>query len=78
MTDTKSHMIAIGTDELKDKLNKAYCERFQKDRSRQKLSDGLFNYLWDLKEKALMEHQAQVEIPDTMLDELDSNTQLRH
>lgn len=78
MTDTKSHMVAIGTNELKEKLNKAYCSRFQKTGNSPKLSDGLFNYLWDLKEKALLEHQTHIEIPDTMLDELETNSDLRH
>jgi hypothetical protein len=38
---------------------------------------GLFEYLWDLKEKALMEQSKSVEVPSNWLEELSENAQSR-
>jgi hypothetical protein len=34
-------------------------------------SEGLFEYLWDLKEKALMDRRAKVDVPRNWLDQLE-------
>ncbi|MBX9673527.1 MAG: hypothetical protein K2X70_08805 [Candidatus Obscuribacterales bacterium] len=65
---SKSHMIAVDTQALKDKLNARFTLMHQGGGS---LNTGLFNHLWDLKEKALMEHERQVKVPSDWLSELD-------
>ncbi len=66
-----SELVKIEVDNLKQSLNHAYKTR---KNNRNILShDGLFEYLWDLKEKALIEGQKSVEIPTSWLEELDSD-----
>lgn len=72
-------LVSVSTDALKDQLNRVYAGR----RSQGKLltdgiPQGLFDYLWDLKEKALMEHNATVEVPGNWLDELEHDAPQRH
>lgn len=64
-------LVKIEVDNLKQSLNHAYKTR---KNNRNILShDGLFEYLWDLKEKALIEGQKSVEVPTSWLEELDSD-----
>lgn len=35
------------------------------------MPEGLFEYLWDLKEKALLERRSTVEVPSNWLQELE-------
>lgn len=63
-------VVTIDTDTLKQRLNKLY----ETARLRQKHGSpsGVFDYLWDLKEKALLEGSKSVEVPKNWLDELDT------
>ena len=64
-------MIEVEVSSLKQRLNSLYQNKRHFDRSY--LShDGLFEYLWDLKEMALIEGKESVEIPEAWIRDLDS------
>jgi hypothetical protein len=62
-------MTEIPTKFLQEKLNKFYnlLRTTPKDPS----SSGLFDYLWDLKELALVNHEDTIDIPSKWLVQLD-------
>ncbi len=69
-------LVTVSTTDLKARLNRIYKGM----RSREA---GRFDYLWDLKELALLEGRKSVDVPETWLDELESdynrtNTQQGH
>lgn len=68
-----SEMVAVSTDTLKDSLNKVYDSRrgHSKMQHLSGMPEGLFEYLWDLKEKALLERRNTVEVPSNWLQELE-------
>ena len=72
-----SELVAVNIETLKDSLNKVYD--FRRGHSRMSLefkggmSEGLFEYLWDLKEKALLERRNTVEVPSNWLQELENH-----
>ncbi len=73
-----NEVVSVSTDALKDKLNRVYQgRRGQGNLSADTLNPGLFDYLWDLKEKALMERRSSVEVPGNWLDELQDDAQRR-
>jgi hypothetical protein len=64
----KPNLVRVATDQLRQRLNRLYTiVRTQKTNQ----SLGRFDYLWDLKELAVLEGKPAVEIPDTWLDELE-------
>lgn len=73
----KKDLIQVDVSSLKSRLNHVYQTRRSNGRSRSNRSilnhDGLFEYLWDLKELALIEGKEQVEIPSAWIQELDSS-----
>jgi len=62
-------LVTVSTEALKDKLNQIYDA--MRARPRATTGNGLFEYLWDLKELALMEGRNSVQVPNTWLQELD-------
>ena len=73
-----SKIVSVSTDTLKEQLNKAYDGRGHNSKlMTNDQRQGLFEYLWDLKEKALMEHSKSVEVPSNWLEELSENAQSR-
>jgi hypothetical protein len=61
-------LVAIRTDTLKNQLNQLYdCMRLQ---TQYIFQSGMFDYLWDLKELALVEGKSYVEVPGAWLDSL--------
>jgi hypothetical protein len=67
-------LVTLNTEALKDRLNRVYdrLHRANDTRSSKSFSqEGLFEYLWDLKEVALLEGKSSVELPKNWLDELD-------
>lgn len=61
--------VQVTTGNLKERLNKLYdCRR---GGNKHLVQEGLFEYLWDLKEKALMEKRSTVEVPGNWLEELE-------
>ncbi|HEY9678405.1 MAG TPA: hypothetical protein V6C76_10370 [Drouetiella sp.] len=66
------NMVSLNTNLLKDRLNVVY-NRLHSGKSTGKGlgQDGLFEYLWDLKEVALLEGKSSVELPKNWLDELE-------
>lgn len=67
----ESKLVSVTTDTLKARLNKFYDARRQ---SRDAAQEGLFEYLWDLKELALMEGRAEVQVPATWLEDLEDTS----
>jgi hypothetical protein len=68
-------LVTVDTKSLKDRLNRLYDTMRQMSKTSRKAKElsrsGLFEYLWDLKEGALMEGKAQVEVPTAWMLELD-------
>lgn len=64
----KEKLVSVNTAELKARLNRLYS--VGKRGRRTEL--GHFDYLWDLKELALMEGRQSVDVPETWLDEIDA------
>lgn len=67
-SNKEPNLTNIETLKLRDRLNKLYYSRRSKPDS-----DWHFDYLWDLKEKALLEGRSSVEIPSDWLDYLESS-----
>lgn len=66
----KRELVKVEVVNLKQQLNHLYRSR---KNNRSILShDGLFEYLWDLKELALIEGRSSVEVPSAWMEELDS------
>lgn len=66
--------IALATEALRERLNRLYDSLHSQQRtSKRDLlgRNGLFEYLWDLKEAALMEGKGSVELSKQWLDELE-------
>lgn len=62
-------MATLTTVNLKDRLNRIYDAMHGQSHLTQ--SSGLFDYLWDLKELALLEGRSSVQVPVTWLAELE-------
>jgi hypothetical protein len=70
-------LVTVTTDILKDRLNRVYNRLHTATDMRSSKSfsqEGLFEYLWDLKEVALLEGKSSVELPKNWLDELEQDT----
>ena len=73
-----ANLVSVETIVLKDRLNKLYQNRRGQATAanfggKSQGEAGLFDYLWDLKEKALIEHRATVDVPATWLNELEQD-----
>ena len=69
--NVKKDLIQVDVSSLKSQLNHVYQTR---KGNRSILNhDGLFEYLWDLKELALIEGKQKVEVPSAWMKELDSS-----
>ena len=68
-------LVSVRTAELKERLNRLYTGL----RSGGRKGDmGRFDYLWDLKELALMEGRPSVEVPETWLEEIEKGISEHH
>lgn len=65
--NSRSNLISVPTVQLRDRLNRLYAAV----RDNPKTLAGRFDYLWDLKELAVLEGKGSVQIPDMWLDELE-------
>ncbi|MBX9570664.1 MAG: hypothetical protein K2X77_17360 [Candidatus Obscuribacterales bacterium] len=64
-------LVNLKTSDLRERLNKLYA-RMRSSSAERKLSDnGRFDYLWDLKELALMQGTQSVDVPESWLDDLE-------
>lgn len=63
------HLVTVRTDHLKERLNKLY--NVVRGNPKTYSYWGRFDYLWDLKELAVLEGKNAVDIPDCWLDELE-------
>ncbi|CAN5341076.1 hypothetical protein BH10CYA1_BH10CYA1_16270 [soil metagenome] len=64
-------MVTMKTDLFKDRLNRVYERLRHGSQSRNLAESELFEYLWDLKETALMEGKRSLELPQTWLEKLE-------
>ncbi len=62
-------LVTVRTDHLRERLNKLYA--VVRGNPGTHSYWGRFDYLWDLKELAMMEGKNAVEIPDAWLAELE-------
>lgn len=60
-------VVSLNTHDLRSRLNRLYKGM----RSKGAAELGKFDYLWDLKELALLEGRHSVDIPEAWLDELE-------
>lgn len=68
-------LVSVKTAELKERLNRLYSGMRLTGR---KGDMGRFDYLWDLKELALMEGRPSVEVPETWLDDIEKGLNTQH
>ncbi len=66
-----SNSTTVNTSHLQERLNRIY--QALRKQPQLKTNTGLFDYLWDLKEAAILEGKAKVQIPAKSLEELESN-----
>ena len=59
--------VTVKVDALRDRLNQLYNSRLTLP------NEGLFEYLWDLKEQALMEGATSVDVPVTWIEDLEDS-----
>lgn len=69
--NAETKLETVSTDNLKSRLNTMY--ESMRQRPRFSASSGLFDYLWDLKEKAILEGHNSVKVPTGWLDELEAD-----
>jgi hypothetical protein len=67
--DGRTNLVSVPTELLRDRLNRLYGA--VRRNARNYSAWGRFDYLWDLKELAVLEGRGSVEIPDSWLDELE-------
>ena len=68
----KSNLVSVPTDQLRQRLNRLYDTARSNPRTNH--AWGRFDYLWDLKEIAMLEGRHAVDVPDRWLDELEKMT----
>ncbi len=66
-------LVTVETDVLKERLNMLYQSRRGQGHRLDMpgASEGVFEYLWDLKEKALLDRRTKVDVPRNWLDQLE-------
>jgi len=62
-------LVTVSTDSLRNRLNRIYDAMRASPRSLS--NSGLFDYLWEMKELALLEGRNSIEVPTTWLEELE-------
>ncbi len=63
-------LVEVLTDAFKDRLNRIYS--LMRAHPRMSSNPGLFDYLWEVKELAIVEKRSSIEIPSGWLEELGS------
>jgi len=70
-----NELVKVETDVLRERLNRLFQNRSNQGYHLGKPggagSESIFEHLWDLKEKALLDRKATVEVPQTWLDSLE-------
>ena len=64
-------MVTLKTDLFKDRLNRVYDRLRHGNQSGNLSQNEFFEYLWDLKERALVEGTTSLELPQTWLEKLE-------
>jgi hypothetical protein len=62
-------LVTVSTETLRQRLNGMYDA--MRCNNRFSTNAGLFEYLWDLKELALLEGRGSVQVPTSWLDQLE-------
>lgn len=65
----KSILVRLQTDSLKERLNRIYDT--VRGRTHNQSVFSRFDYLWDLKELAVLEGRSAVDVPENWLEELE-------
>ena len=72
---TGMQLVTVDTKSLKERLNRLYDSMrhvsCRSSKGKELGQAGLFEYLWDLKEVALLQGKTEVEVPTTWIKELD-------
>ena len=63
------NLTTVSTDSLRNRLNRIYDA--MRSRPRSLSNSGLFDYLWEMKELALLEGRNSVQVPTNWLEELE-------
>lgn len=69
-------MVTLKTDLFKDRLNRVYDRMRHSNQSRHHSQKEFFDYLWELKESALLEGKSSLELPQNWLDKLEEEEAL--
>jgi hypothetical protein len=64
-------LVRVNTADLKERLNRFY--KGMRSATGKRLDTGRFDYLWDLKELALLEGRQSVDIPESWLEEIEKS-----
>jgi len=77
---SEKELVTVDTNDLRVRLNKLFEARHGQGISAGRASgEGIFEYLWDLKEKALLDRRSSVDVPSNWLAQLEQEQgQLRH
>jgi len=70
-SQTNLKLVALSTDVLRNRLNSMYTVLRTQPLVKTSRS-GMFEYLWDLKEVAVLEGKKSVDVPIAWLDELEA------
>ena len=65
----RDNIVSVDVDHLKQRLNRLY--NAVRGTTQASAHWGRFDYLWDLKELAMIEGRKSVDIPDAWLDEFE-------
>lgn len=66
-------IVSVKTSDLRQRLNALYARMRGNAAQRQFGDSGRFDYLWDLKELALMKGSQSVDVPESWLEELEKS-----
>jgi hypothetical protein len=64
-------LVSLKTSDLRERLNRLYAGMRRSAGERKMADNGRFDYLWDLKELALMQGTKSVDVPESWLEDLE-------
>ena len=79
--NSDNELVKVETDVLRERLNTLFQNRsshgYHLGKPGGAGSESIFEHLWDLKEKALLDRKTTIEVPQTWLDSLDQEQSSR-
>lgn len=67
-------LVSLSTSDFRERLNRLYSRLHAASNTPNE--NARFDYLWDLKELALLEGRKSVDVPERWLDELEKTVEL--